>query len=129
MSDAAFSSTVCFCPLSISALQWLCNADKRTHSPPKRLYTFFSTLYSSLVRFYLHYLLMECKFNHVETLTNLFCVCSPVKRCTCNFSALPRELTAGDIPQLMMEVETHLIVQMCTLGYNLLFFLPLQSSS
>lgn len=38
-------------PVSISALQWLCNADKRTHSPPKRLYTFFSTLYSSLVRF------------------------------------------------------------------------------
>lgn len=39
-------------PVSISALQWLCNADKRTHSPPKRLYAFFSTLYSSLVRFY-----------------------------------------------------------------------------
>ncbi|CAB1349328.1 unnamed protein product [Coregonus sp. 'balchen'] len=36
--------------ISISALQWLCNADKKTHSPPKRLYTFFSTLYSSLVR-------------------------------------------------------------------------------
>uniref|UniRef100_A0A8C6VUY5 18S rRNA (guanine-N(7))-methyltransferase n=1 Tax=Nothobranchius furzeri TaxID=105023 RepID=A0A8C6VUY5_NOTFU len=39
--------------ISISALQWLCNADKRSHSPPRRLYTFFSTLYSSLVRFYL----------------------------------------------------------------------------
>ncbi|KPP76659.1 Williams-Beuren syndrome chromosomal region 22 protein-like [Scleropages formosus] len=36
--------------ISISALQWLCNADKKTHSPPKRLYTFFSTLYSSLTR-------------------------------------------------------------------------------
>uniref|UniRef100_A0A3B4V825 18S rRNA (guanine-N(7))-methyltransferase n=1 Tax=Seriola dumerili TaxID=41447 RepID=A0A3B4V825_SERDU len=36
--------------ISISALQWLCNADKRTHSPPKRLYTFFTTLYSSLSR-------------------------------------------------------------------------------
>uniref|UniRef100_A0A8C4DK41 18S rRNA (guanine-N(7))-methyltransferase n=1 Tax=Dicentrarchus labrax TaxID=13489 RepID=A0A8C4DK41_DICLA len=36
--------------ISISALQWLCNADKRSHSPPKRLYTFFSTLYSSLSR-------------------------------------------------------------------------------
>ncbi|KAI1893707.1 hypothetical protein AGOR_G00126460 [Albula goreensis] len=36
--------------ISISALQWLCNADKKTHSPPKRLYTFFSTLYSSLAR-------------------------------------------------------------------------------
>uniref|UniRef100_H3CQK2 18S rRNA (guanine-N(7))-methyltransferase n=1 Tax=Tetraodon nigroviridis TaxID=99883 RepID=H3CQK2_TETNG len=36
--------------VSISALQWLCNADKRTHSPPKRLYRFFSTLYSSMSR-------------------------------------------------------------------------------
>ncbi|KAM9452683.1 18S rRNA (guanine-N(7))-methyltransferase [Salvelinus alpinus] len=36
--------------ISISALQWLCNADKKTHSPHKRLYTFFSTLYSSLSR-------------------------------------------------------------------------------
>ncbi|XP_050985298.1 probable 18S rRNA (guanine-N(7))-methyltransferase [Labeo rohita] len=36
--------------VSISALQWLCNADKKTHSPPKRLYRFFSTLYSSLAR-------------------------------------------------------------------------------
>ncbi|XP_028663000.1 probable 18S rRNA (guanine-N(7))-methyltransferase isoform X1 [Erpetoichthys calabaricus] len=36
--------------ISISALQWLCNADKKSHSPPKRLYRFFSTLYSSLAR-------------------------------------------------------------------------------
>uniref|UniRef100_A0A3B3SXH3 18S rRNA (guanine-N(7))-methyltransferase n=1 Tax=Paramormyrops kingsleyae TaxID=1676925 RepID=A0A3B3SXH3_9TELE len=36
--------------ISISALQWLCNADKKSYSPPKRLYTFFSTLYSSLAR-------------------------------------------------------------------------------
>lgn len=36
--------------VSISALQWLCNADKSSHSPPKRLYTFFSTLFSSLTR-------------------------------------------------------------------------------
>ncbi|XP_026874905.2 probable 18S rRNA (guanine-N(7))-methyltransferase [Electrophorus electricus] len=36
--------------ISISALQWLCNADKKSHSPPKRLYTFFSMLYSSLAR-------------------------------------------------------------------------------
>ncbi|ROL49826.1 putative 18S rRNA (guanine-N(7))-methyltransferase [Anabarilius grahami] len=35
--------------ISISALQWLCNADKKTHSPPKRLYRFFSTLYSALL--------------------------------------------------------------------------------
>ncbi|XP_039612510.1 probable 18S rRNA (guanine-N(7))-methyltransferase isoform X1 [Polypterus senegalus] len=36
--------------ISISALQWLCNADKKSHSPPRRLYRFFSTLYSSLAR-------------------------------------------------------------------------------
>ncbi|XP_041924075.1 probable 18S rRNA (guanine-N(7))-methyltransferase [Alosa sapidissima] len=36
--------------ISISALQWLCNADKRSHSPPKRLYAFFSSLYSCLTR-------------------------------------------------------------------------------
>jgi len=36
--------------ISISALQWLCNADKKTHSPPKRLYCFFTSLYSSLAR-------------------------------------------------------------------------------
>lgn len=34
--------------ISISAVQWLCNADKKSHSPPKRLYAFFKTLYSSL---------------------------------------------------------------------------------
>ncbi|XP_041765179.1 probable 18S rRNA (guanine-N(7))-methyltransferase [Anopheles merus] len=36
--------------VSISALQWLCNADKKSHNPPKRLHQFFSTLYSSLTR-------------------------------------------------------------------------------
>ncbi|XP_048375478.1 probable 18S rRNA (guanine-N(7))-methyltransferase [Sphaerodactylus townsendi] len=36
--------------ISISAVQWLCNADKKTHSPPKRLYRFFSTLYMALAR-------------------------------------------------------------------------------
>lgn len=36
--------------VSISALQWLCNADKVCHSPVKRLYKFFSTLCSSLTR-------------------------------------------------------------------------------
>ncbi|XP_070205421.1 18S rRNA (guanine-N(7))-methyltransferase-like isoform X2 [Littorina saxatilis] len=35
--------------ISISALQWLCNADKKYHKPHKRLYTFFSTLYACLV--------------------------------------------------------------------------------
>lgn len=36
--------------ISVSALQWLCNADKTSHNPQKRLYTFFSTLFSSLTR-------------------------------------------------------------------------------
>uniref|UniRef100_A0A8C3UQR7 18S rRNA (guanine-N(7))-methyltransferase n=1 Tax=Catharus ustulatus TaxID=91951 RepID=A0A8C3UQR7_CATUS len=36
--------------ISISAVQWLCNADKKSHSPPKRLYRFFSTLYTALAR-------------------------------------------------------------------------------
>jgi len=34
--------------ISISAVQWLCNADKKSHVPPKRLYAFFKTLYASL---------------------------------------------------------------------------------
>ncbi|XP_066835497.1 probable 18S rRNA (guanine-N(7))-methyltransferase isoform X1 [Anser cygnoides] len=36
--------------ISISAVQWLCNADKKSHSPPKRLYQFFSTLYTALAQ-------------------------------------------------------------------------------
>nr|CAI5862775.1 unnamed protein product [Callosobruchus analis] len=36
--------------ISISALQWLCNADKKHHNPVKRLYQFFSTLYACLSR-------------------------------------------------------------------------------
>ncbi|CAK9302407.1 unnamed protein product [Gordionus sp. m RMFG-2023] len=36
--------------ISISALQWLCSADNRQQSIPKRLYKFFVTLYSSLRR-------------------------------------------------------------------------------
>ncbi|XP_064612093.1 probable 18S rRNA (guanine-N(7))-methyltransferase [Liolophura sinensis] len=36
--------------ISISALQWLCNADKKFHNPPKRLHKFFSTLYASMAR-------------------------------------------------------------------------------
>jgi len=35
--------------VSISALQWLCNADKTHHKPHKRLYAFFSSLYACLV--------------------------------------------------------------------------------
>lgn len=36
--------------ISISALQWLCNADQANHKPAKRLYKFFSMLYTSLSR-------------------------------------------------------------------------------
>uniref|UniRef100_A0A7M5XKP8 18S rRNA (guanine(1575)-N(7))-methyltransferase Bud23 C-terminal domain-containing protein n=1 Tax=Clytia hemisphaerica TaxID=252671 RepID=A0A7M5XKP8_9CNID len=35
---------------SISALQWLCNVDKKWHNPVKRLHSFFTTLYTSLKR-------------------------------------------------------------------------------
>lgn len=35
--------------ISVSAIQWLCNADKTCHVPHKRLYQFFTTLYSCLV--------------------------------------------------------------------------------
>ncbi|KAF8821409.1 methyltransferase [Cardiosporidium cionae] len=35
--------------ISISAIQWLCNADKRDHHPYKRLMTFFKWLYAALV--------------------------------------------------------------------------------
>ncbi|XP_077267537.1 18S rRNA (guanine-N(7))-methyltransferase [Temnothorax americanus] len=36
--------------VSISALQWLCYANKTSHNPIKRLYRFFSTLYACLSR-------------------------------------------------------------------------------
>jgi len=36
--------------ISISALQWLCNADKKWHNPVKRLHSFFTSLYTSLKR-------------------------------------------------------------------------------
>ncbi|CAI9102887.1 OLC1v1001255C1 [Oldenlandia corymbosa var. corymbosa] len=36
--------------ISISAVQWLCNADKSCHEPRKRLKAFFDSLYRSLAR-------------------------------------------------------------------------------
>ncbi|XP_008578530.1 PREDICTED: ribosome biogenesis methyltransferase WBSCR22 [Galeopterus variegatus] len=36
--------------ISISAVQWLCTANKKSDNPAKRLYCFFSSLYSVLVR-------------------------------------------------------------------------------
>lgn len=35
---------------SVSALQWLCNADKKDHNPKHRLNVFFQSLYNCLVR-------------------------------------------------------------------------------
>lgn len=35
---------------SVSAVQWLCNADKKSHVPYQRLTTFFKWLYSSLTK-------------------------------------------------------------------------------
>lgn len=35
--------------ISVSAIQWLCNADKSHHVPHKRLYQFFTTLFACLV--------------------------------------------------------------------------------
>lgn len=34
--------------ISISVLQWLCNADKTSHNPVRRMRKFFSTLFSSM---------------------------------------------------------------------------------
>lgn len=36
--------------VSVSALQWLCYADKTSHNPVKRLYCFFSLLFACLSR-------------------------------------------------------------------------------
>ncbi|KAI8804983.1 S-adenosyl-L-methionine-dependent methyltransferase [Cladochytrium replicatum] len=36
--------------ISVSVIQWLCNADKSTHVPRARLLRFFETLYSALKR-------------------------------------------------------------------------------
>ncbi|XP_008550758.1 probable 18S rRNA (guanine-N(7))-methyltransferase [Microplitis demolitor] len=36
--------------ISISALQWLCNADKKSHNPVKRLLKFFTSLFACLSR-------------------------------------------------------------------------------
>ena len=38
------------CAISISALQWLCNADKKCNNPRSRLRTFFASLYNSLCK-------------------------------------------------------------------------------
>ena len=36
--------------ISVSALQWLCNADKSSHNPRKRMLTFFTTLYGAMTQ-------------------------------------------------------------------------------
>jgi 18S rRNA (guanine1575-N7)-methyltransferase len=35
--------------ISISAVQWLCNSDRKSHHPVRRMVKFFSTLYAVLV--------------------------------------------------------------------------------
>jgi 18S rRNA (guanine1575-N7)-methyltransferase len=36
--------------ISISVIQWLCNADRQSHNPRKRLSLFFTTLYTAMAR-------------------------------------------------------------------------------
>lgn len=36
--------------ISVSVLQWLCNADSTSHSPPQRLFRFFTDLFGALSR-------------------------------------------------------------------------------
>jgi 18S rRNA (guanine1575-N7)-methyltransferase len=36
--------------ISISVVQWLCNADKQSHNPRKRLNRFFTTLYTAMAK-------------------------------------------------------------------------------
>eukprot|EP01111_Echinosteliopsis_oligospora_P013938 TRINITY_DN513_c0_g1_i1.p1 TRINITY_DN513_c0_g1~~TRINITY_DN513_c0_g1_i1.p1 ORF type:complete len:295 (-),score=82.22 TRINITY_DN513_c0_g1_i1:45-890(-) len=36
--------------VSISAIQWLCNADKSSHNPRRRIHSFFESLFSCLAR-------------------------------------------------------------------------------
>lgn len=63
-------SGVCICNfVSISALQWLCNADKKEHNVPKRLFKFFSSLYACLVS----YILVKAH--------NILAITSTGKRC------------------------------------------------
>jgi hypothetical protein len=58
--------------ISISALQWLCNADKKSHNPIKRMNRFFTNLYSVLVSeirlklFFLKYDIFIDKLKRIE---------------------------------------------------------------
>ena len=52
--------------ISVSALQWLCNADRKTHHPPKRLYRFFSSLYACMVGIYSMYSIYYVKYFVVD---------------------------------------------------------------
>jgi 18S rRNA (guanine1575-N7)-methyltransferase len=91
--------------ISISALQWLeffkvryfnnycfifhlidcrlCNADQRSHNPAKRLYIFFSSLYSCLVS----YFEIVCKFILFLILRSFYKNLEPRKQS--NFPILP----------------------------------------
>lgn len=62
--------------VSVSALQWLFNADKKSHNPVKRLNIFFTTLYASLVGVsivYTNFNLMSIFFNLIMCPIQYFC--------------------------------------------------------
>lgn len=58
--------------VSVSAIQWLFNADKKSHQPVKRLYKFFSTLYASLVSYVLFSLSPFCQ-KILLSIEHVFC--------------------------------------------------------
>lgn len=84
--------------VSVSALQWLFNADKKEHKPIKRIYNFFCSLYASLVIFYvdslystvvkyIYYLLIFMLHLNV----NYICLFLLVKISQSSVPVLPRE--------------------------------------
>lgn len=65
--------------VSVSALQWLCNADKTNHVPHKRLHHFFSTLYACLVSVSCCLIMYELLFIFlIFTLDPLCSCCLPI---------------------------------------------------
>lgn len=49
LSSPCFSSNLNL-KSSVSVLQWLCNADATSHSPPQRLLRFFTDLFGALAK-------------------------------------------------------------------------------
>eukprot|EP01086_Lenisia_limosa_P004055 TRINITY_DN18972_c0_g1_i1.p1 TRINITY_DN18972_c0_g1~~TRINITY_DN18972_c0_g1_i1.p1 ORF type:complete len:286 (+),score=75.06 TRINITY_DN18972_c0_g1_i1:59-916(+) len=62
--------------ISISVLQWLCNADKAKHNPRTRMTIFFQTLYNSMSKG------ARCVFQfYPENQTQTDLLCSAAKKC------------------------------------------------